>query len=63
MPAPIGTQLGPALTPDACANAGEAINSAASVMNAYCSFRILFSCFLKIAASGWLRLTVLAPSR
>src|SRR5579884_2337798 len=64
IPAPIGTQLG-AEPPVDCANAGEAMQSTLSVMKRYCSLRIRISPLLplKCAVSGWLRLTVLAPSR
>src|SRR5215470_7036229 len=42
IPAPIGTQLGAELPPPVCANAGDAMQSTASVMKIYCSLRIVF---------------------
>jgi hypothetical protein len=62
MPAQIGTQLG--LPPPVdCAKAGTATSSTDNVMNKYFSVRILSPASVGIAVSGWLRLTVLAPSR
>src|SRR5215469_9762680 len=46
-----------------CAKAGVASSSAANDMNRYCSFFIVTPSPVRYAASGWLMLTVLAPSR
>src|SRR5215469_9489778 len=46
-----------------CAKAGVASSSAANDINTYCSFFIVAPSPVRYAASGWLTLTVLAPSR
>src|SRR5215469_8545966 len=46
-----------------CAKAGVASSSAANDINRYCSFFIVTPSPVRYAASGWLMLTVLAPSR
>src|ERR1700722_19806141 len=52
----------PPLTASA-AKAGVASSIAANDINTYCSFFMNNSCLRGYAASGWLMLTVLAPSR
>src|SRR5271154_846102 len=63
IPAAIETHQLLAGAPAPCANAGVASNKPANDMNKYCSFFIVLLLLPKYAASGWLMLTVLAPSR
>src|SRR3984893_7820034 len=68
MPIPAAIEVRPMAIPfpppASCANAGAARNSTPSIVKRICSFRIVvLRSSRKCTVSGWLMLTVLAPSR